>query len=130
VLDLLGYFLKKCIKMLKRDNVISLKICKVNKNLKFMAKGRPVFNPDAVLAHDQKCLVVGTLVSDGWLELLAGGRNPRIGLQQCDRNKSLIIWWMGKLRLFIRQDEPSLVLKKAPNALEPTKGYYFNAGIN
>lgn len=66
-----------------------------------------------VPSERQEAILFATVMTDGWLELLKGGKNPRVGLQQ--KEKSLVLQWMAALEgFFTPKAAPGLVLKTPP----------------
>lgn len=78
-------------------------------------KGRPPYNADYILNERQINCIVATLITDGWIELQRGAINPRIGLQQCEANRSLVEYWRDILDPIIGNRDLQLRNRTAPN---------------
>lgn len=60
-------------------------------------------NAEISLTAEQKQVVVGTLLGDGWIELGKGAKNPRIGLQLSQNSAQTLAKWIDIMRNFITQ---------------------------
>lgn len=60
--------------------------------------GRPTHNRDYVLSKNQIAFLVAILLTDGWLELGKGNRNPQVGFQNCKRNEDLVQLFVDTLQ--------------------------------
>ncbi len=77
---------------MKNDN------SKIHGNKGSKPLGRPTHNPDYVLTNDQIAFIVAILLTDGWISLGKGYRNPSIGLQLAKRSESLVQVFMDTLK--------------------------------
>jgi hypothetical protein len=80
-----------------------------------------------VLTSTQKSLVIATLITDGWIELQSGGKNPRVGLQLCEASQPLLLKWKEELGVFC-PGEPGSVLKTPPNSTESFLQFQLRTG--
>lgn len=70
-------------------------------------------SPDLKLTEEQKELLYGVILSDGWLELGKGNLNARVGLQLCLANKSLIDKFAKDMANFTSKDAyPKKIFKR------------------
>lgn len=60
--------------------------------------GRPTYNPSYVLTPKQISFIVAILITDGWLGLGKGNKNPSIGLQLAKRSEILINLFVETLK--------------------------------
>lgn len=62
----------------------------------------------------QRSVIVGILLSDGWLNLAKGGKNPRLGFKQ-SFDKSSYVWNVFIVLAPFCQSLPNLVISKINN---------------
>lgn len=78
--------------------------------------GRPNFNPDYKLTKRQKSLLVAMILTDGNLSHPPKNKNPLVGFQNCDRNKSLVQHLYKELKPIIKQTELTPRRRGAPGS--------------
>lgn len=84
---------------------------------------------NAKLTFSQISLIVATLLTDGWLELQAGGKNPRIGLQLCETSFPLLQRWKEELGVFC-PGMPGQVSKTPPKSEKSFPQYQIRTGAH
>jgi hypothetical protein len=68
-----------------------------NRNLPKKSLGRPVHNPNYVLTSDQKAFITAILITDGWITVQKGGKNPSVGFQNSKQNEAFVQYFCQTL---------------------------------
>lgn len=98
------------------------------KNMEKKQKRSARVDKNLKLSSKQKEICLGTVITDGWIEMGAGAANPRIGLQQKKDSLPVIKAWKEELGPFAPGDPGGKLSTNPSNPTEKLPQYQLRTG--